>query len=215
MKCTWPGRALHTAELPGGRLPFHIHTHMHLCSSYPDAATKIYWYLLKSWTDCHPTYTSSPWELLQLVYRYLEKCVNIGWMNTKQGECVLVAFTFPLSTLYVSTFSDLNYWDHNQGMIDRSVASRDYRIPWNNINWSPTPNHLPRPPVVVMQLHIIIHRKAVYTCLSYDYTQQLTMDLEKLTHSPTTWFSALSGSLHVFYAYLHKDEVPWVKTDSL
>ena len=33
----------------------------------------------------------------------------------------------------------------------------------------------------------------------------------KLTHGPATWFALLSGSLSMFYGYLHKDQVPWEK----
>ena len=83
INCTCLGRALHTAGLPGGGLPSHPHTYTYLCSLYLDATTKIYQFPFKTWTDCHPTCISSPWESLQLAYKYLEKYVNVGQMISK------------------------------------------------------------------------------------------------------------------------------------
>ena len=165
MNCTWLGRALHTAELPGRRLPFRIQTLTYLCSSYPGDATKIYRFLLKSWTDCHPTCTSSPWESFQLLYRYLEKYVNIGKGSPWKVTVILVAFPIHFSIFYVFTFSDLNNWHQHLGMFHSSVTSRDYPIPWNNITWRHTPFQLPRPPVLMMHLSMLLPRKAVFTIL--------------------------------------------------
>ena len=57
---------------------------------------------------------------------YLEKFGIIGYMISKQGECdsSSIYLSYPSSTLYVFTFSDLNNWDQNIGMFDRSVVTR-------------------------------------------------------------------------------------------
>ena len=88
-----------------------------------------------------------------------------GKWSTSKVNVIPVAFTFPFSTLYVVTFSDLDYWDHNWGLFDNSVASRGSLISWNNITWSPTPIHHPRQSVMMMQLHIILPRNALFTLL--------------------------------------------------
>ena len=172
VNCTWLGRALHTAELRGGRLPFDIHTHTYLCSSYPGDATKIYRFLLKSWTDCHPTCTSSPWESFQLLYRYLEKYVNIGKGSPWKVTVILVAFPFPFSTLYVFTFSDLNNWHQNLGIFSQFCGFQGLPIPWNNVTWSCTPFQLSRPPVMLMHSSVL-PRNAVFTLLYVSTTSNI------------------------------------------
>ena len=127
---------------------------------------------------------------------------------------ILVAFPFPFSTLYVFTFSDLNNWHQNLGMFHSSVASRDYPVPWNNITWSRTPFQLPRPPVMLMHFSIL-PRKDVFAVLCVNTTPTLSRGSRMLTHGPATWFASLAGSLSEFCAYRHKDEIPWVITDSL
>ena len=135
--------------------------------------------------------------------------------SASKVNVILVAFPFPFSTLYVFTFSDLNNWHQNLGMFHSSVASRDYPVPWNNITWSRTPFQLPRPPVMVMHFSILLPTKAVFTLLYVSTTPTLNRGSRKLTHGPGTWFASLAGSLPKFCVYLHKDEIPWVKTDSL
>ena len=48
-------------------------------------------------------------------------------MISKQGECDSSSIYLSILYINVFTFSDLNNWDQNLGMCDRSVASRDYR----------------------------------------------------------------------------------------
>ena len=98
VNCTCLGRALHTAGLTGGGLPSHPHTHTYLCSTYPDTTPKIYWIPFKSWTHSCATCISSPWESVQLVYKYLKKCVSIREMIGKQDKCSSISIY--LSSLY-------------------------------------------------------------------------------------------------------------------
>ena len=86
-------------------------------------------------------------------------------MISKQGECDSSSIYLSILYINVFTFSDLNNWDQNLGMFDRSVAFRDYMIPWNNITWSHTPIQLPRPTGMLMHLSILLTRKAVFTLL--------------------------------------------------
>lgn len=86
------------------------------------------------------------------------------WLASKVNV-TLVAFTFAFSTLYVVTVLEQDYWDHNWGLFDNSVASRGSLISWNNISWKPTPIHHPRQPVMMMQLHIILPRNALFALL--------------------------------------------------
>ena len=60
-------------------------------------------------------------------------------MISKQGECDSSSIYLSILYINVFTFSDLNNWDQNLGMFDRSVAYREYPIPWNNITWAAHP----------------------------------------------------------------------------
>ena len=86
-------------------------------------------------------------------------------MISKQGECDSSSIYLSILYINVFTFSDLNNWDQKLGMFDRSVASREYPIPWNNITGSHIPIQLPRPPGMVMHLSIMLPTKAVFTLL--------------------------------------------------
>ena len=68
---------------------------------------------------------------------------------------------------------------------------------------------------MVMQLGNILPRKAVFSLLYVSTTPTLSRGIRKLIHGPGTWFACLAGSLSEFCVYLHKDEIPWVKTASL
>ena len=46
-------------------------------------------------------------------------------MISKQGECDSSSIYLSILYINVFTFSDLNNWDQNLGMFDRSVAYRE------------------------------------------------------------------------------------------
>ena len=48
-------------------------------------------------------------------------------MISKQGECDSSSIYLSILYINVFTFSDLNNWDQNLGMFDRSVAARATR----------------------------------------------------------------------------------------
>ena len=64
---------------------------------------------------------------------------------------------------------------------------------------------------MVMQLGNILPRKAVFSLLYVSTTPTLSRGIRKLIHGPGTWFACLAGSLSEFCAYLHKNEIQWVK----
>ena len=53
----------------------------------------------------------------------------------------------------MGTFSDIAYRDHNQYMLDISMASKAFLTSWRNIIWSLTPTPVQRPPIMMNQLH--------------------------------------------------------------
>ena len=86
-------------------------------------------------------------------------------MISKQGECDSSSIYLSILYINVFTFSDLNNWDQNLGMFDRSVAYREYPIPWNNITWNRVHIQHPKPRGMVMHLSILLPRKVVFTLL--------------------------------------------------
>ena len=144
---TLPGWAGHCTQqnlqvrtCPFTLTPTHTATH----HAYSHATTKIYPSTIKTLILCHPTCISSPWGYIQLVYTYLERYVNTSKCTTIKVNVILVAFIFPFSTLYIGTFSHVDYWDHNRGMSVSYMASWPSLTSWNIITWSPTPIHCPK-----------------------------------------------------------------------
>lgn len=165
MNCTWLGRALHTAWLPGRGFPFTLtptHNFHHHILMLQQRFTN---FLLKHGHTVIPLASFLLENLFSWFTGIWRNMWTWGKWSTSKVNVIPVAFTFPFSTLYVVTFSDLDYWDHNWGLFDNSVASRGSLISWNNITWSPTPIHHPRQSVMMMQLHIILPRNALFTLL--------------------------------------------------
>ena len=127
------------------RYPFTLtSTHTTAHHAYSDATTNIYPTTIKTEIHCHPTCISSPREYVQLVYTYVEIYVNTGKCTTIKMNVILVALIFPFCTLYIVTFSDVDFWDDNRGTVFTYVAFCPSLISQTNITWSPTPIHCPK-----------------------------------------------------------------------
>ena len=92
------------------RSPFILtSTHTATHYAYSDATTNIYPTTIKTEIHCHPTCIFSPREYVQLVYTYVEIYVNTGKCTTIKMNVILVALIFPFCTLYIVTFSDVDF----------------------------------------------------------------------------------------------------------
>ena len=75
-------------------------THTAAHHAYSDATTNIYPTTIKTLIFCHASCISSPWGYVQLVYTYLEICVNTGKCTTINVNVILSSIKF--SILYIT-----------------------------------------------------------------------------------------------------------------